>query len=81
MNSMRNFINVCLTGALTMACFCLTAATSRGDIMTRLNRGENLTIVAIGTSLTNADHSSWFGHMGTWLNSVLYKKNAQRKAH
>ena len=35
--------------------------------MPRLNRGENLTIAAIGTSLTVI--TPWFGQMGTWLNT------------
>jgi lysophospholipase L1-like esterase len=40
-----------------------------GDFLPRLEQGENLTVVAIGTSLSSAAHSTWFGEMGQWLNT------------
>jgi lysophospholipase L1-like esterase len=53
-----------------MYCACLVTATAQADIVPRLNEGESLKIAAIGTSLTNPDHSYWFGRMGTWLNTL-----------
>jgi lysophospholipase L1-like esterase len=45
-----------------------TALTVRGDNLPRLNNGENLTIAAVGTSLTASAWSTWFGRVGDWLN-------------
>jgi acyl-CoA thioesterase I len=49
--------------------FCRAAGTAQASIVATLDRGENVTITAIGTSLTNAAHSTWFGKMGDWLDS------------
>lgn len=43
-------------------------STARGAILERLKNGENLTISAIGTSLTATDWGFWFKPTGDWLN-------------
>lgn len=47
----------------------LVAAAGEAAILSKLNGGQSLTIAALGTSLTDASYSSWFGQMGDWLNS------------
>lgn len=56
-----HWLSVVLTLGLSLA-----ALTTQAAIVPRLDRGDNLTIVAIGTSLT-APGSTWFSRMGTWL--------------
>jgi lysophospholipase L1-like esterase len=58
-----------LTTVFVLAAW-LVAAAGQADILSRLDRGEQLTISAVGTSLTDASHSYWFARMGTWLNSL-----------
>ena len=41
---------------------------ARGAILERLKNGENLTVAAIGTSLTATDWGFWFKPTGDWLN-------------
>ena len=41
---------------------------ARGAILERLKNGENLTVAAIGTSLTAKDWGFWFQPTGDWLN-------------
>jgi len=41
---------------------------ARGLILERLKNGENLTVAAIGTSLTATDWGFWFQPTGDWLN-------------
>ena len=41
---------------------------ARGGILERLENGENLTVTAIGTSLTAVDWGFWFQPTGDWLN-------------
>ena len=41
---------------------------ARGAILERLKNGENLTVAAIGTSLTATDWGFWFQPTGDWLN-------------
>jgi len=43
-------------------------STARGAILEQLKNGENLTVVAIGTSLTATDWGFWFQPTGDWLN-------------
>ena len=55
----------------------LTATTGFGrelHFMSKLKKGENVTISAIGTSLTAADCSSWVAKLGTWLNATYPKQ-------
>jgi lysophospholipase L1-like esterase len=54
--------------AVTLGLCCATA-TAEAGLLTKLNEGQNLTISAIGTSLTATGYSYWFGQMGDWLNS------------
>ena len=53
--------------------FC--AVTVQAGIIERLNKGENLNVTAIGTSLTDANFNrhNWFTQMGAWLNSLPYR--------
>lgn len=54
---------------LLATCVWGNATNANAAILSRLDRGESLTISAIGTSLTAADCSTWFGQMGAWLNT------------
>ena len=45
---------------------------ARGAILERLKNGENLTVAAIGTSLTATDWGFWFQPTGDWLNGQGY---------
>lgn len=58
-----------LAGAASIICCLLMVSSAAGDIITRLKQGENLTISAIGTSLTATSNSTWFAKMGAWLNT------------
>lgn len=46
----------------------LIGTTGHAAILATLNRGESMTIAAIGTSLTASSHSTWFSQMSAWLN-------------
>lgn len=48
---------------------CLIVASGEASILSKLNDGQSLTIAALGTSLTDASYSSWFGQLGDWLDS------------
>lgn len=54
---------------LLAICVWCVALTADAAILSRLDRGESLTISAIGTSLTATSNSTWFGKMGEWLNT------------
>jgi lysophospholipase L1-like esterase len=45
------------------------ASVGQATVLSRLNQGDNLTVAAIGTSLTASATGSWFGQMGAWLDS------------
>jgi lysophospholipase L1-like esterase len=53
---------------LSICVWCI-AVSADAAILSRLDRGESLTISAIGTSLSAGDCSSWFGQMDAWLNA------------
>lgn len=54
--------------ALTALSVCLVTMTAEGAIIPRLQRGEHLTIAAIGTSLTAS--TAWFDQVGAWLQTT-----------
>ena len=58
-----------LVSAASAICCVLMASAAHGDIITKLKQGKNLTISAIGTSLSATSNSTWFAKMGTWLNT------------
>jgi len=63
---MTNWIRPLLV-ALSIFSACIVPST-QGAILERLKNGENLTIAAIGTSLTATDWGFWFQPIGDWLN-------------
>lgn len=55
---------------LLVSCLLFNAPGGQAAVMQRLDKGESLTIAAIGTSLTASSWSAWFGLTGEWLNSL-----------
>lgn len=68
---MRGIVNnkTCLLRISFALGLWLVAASGQAAILSKLNDGQSLTIAALGTSLTDASYSAWFGQMGDWLNS------------
>ena len=62
---------VCVAIFFTLIVFS-TAMADQGVIISRLENGENLTVAAIGTSLTDASvyAPNWFAQMGAWLSTT-----------
>ena len=59
---------------IATALFCI-ALSARGGMLERLRNGENLTVAAIGTSLTDKNWNKgtgWFELTGEWLNGLPY---------
>jgi acyl-CoA thioesterase I len=68
---------------VTFLVFAAISSPSQGAVLPRLERGESLTICAIGTSLTgdyydpeskSSKRSAWFPLMGQWLNTLYPHK-------
>jgi acyl-CoA thioesterase-1 len=75
MNKIKNATMLLfLRPLMATALFCI-ALSARGGIPERLKNGENLTIAAIGTSLTDKNWNKgngWFEQTGEWLNGLPY---------
>jgi hypothetical protein len=64
-NIRRLLLAIRLLLATSLVCI---SPVARGAILERLKNGENLTVAAIGTSLTATDWGFWFQPTGDWLN-------------
>lgn len=58
-----------LVSACSLLGICLLANNLQAKIIPRLQSGENLTITAIGTSLTAG--GAWLGQMANWMNTTF----------